>query len=133
MKKRRGKRYHTGSYTSTKTGATMKYRSSWELDYMKILDADPSVVSYEYETIVIAYISNYSSGKVRHYIPDFKIDYADNTKVLVEIKPSKKLEQKIVNKKRLAAEHWCKDHQMTLRIITEKELATLKTQFKEYL
>jgi hypothetical protein len=51
--------------------------------------------------------------------------YADGTRRLVEIKPSRKLDNVIVKKKIAAAEQWCKSNSVTFEIITEKELKHL--------
>jgi hypothetical protein len=125
MKKRRRKRYHTGTYVSTKTGQECRYRSGWELKYMQHLDADPTVVEFLYETVVIPYVSNLRTKKVRRYYPDFFVSYADGHKVLVEIKPKRRLSQARVQKKLAAAEAFCRVHEMTLVIITEHELKGL--------
>lgn len=124
-RRRRKKRYHTGVYVSTKTGQECHYRSGWELSYLKHLDADPSVVEFLYETIIIPYISNLKTKKVRRYYPDFFVSYADGHKVLVEIKPKKRLAQARVQKKLAAAEAYCRVHGMTLEVITEHELKGL--------
>ena len=116
------KRYHTGIHLSVKLTSRMKYRSGWELTYAKLLDNDPNVKSYSYESIVIPYMSNKTTHKVRRYFPDFFITYVDGSRVLVEIKPRRKLTQKTVIKKLTAAKIWCECNDVTLRIITEIEL-----------
>lgn len=122
-RKRRG-HYHTGTYLSTKTGLTCKYRSGWELSYMQYLDADVRVATWGYECVVIPYVSNQRSGKVRRYHPDFLVTYADG-QVLVEIKPSKRVHQAKVAKKLVAAGDWARAHGVVLTVITEVELKAL--------
>lgn len=124
-RRRRKKRYHTGSYTSTKTGQECHYRSSWELSYLKHLDADPTVKEFLYETVVIPYVSNLRTKKVRRYYPDFFVSYADGRKVLVEIKPKRRLSLARVQKKLAAAEAFCRVHGMALVVLTEHELKGL--------
>jgi hypothetical protein len=126
-KKRRKKKeshYQTGTHVSPK-GGECKYRSGWELQYMQYLDANPDIASYEYEKVVVGYISNVSSGRIRKYWPDFLIVYTDGRRVLVEIKPKKRLANRIVQKKHAAAEQWCQEHEATLEIVTEDELKVL--------
>jgi len=85
-------------------------------------DAEPSVASYGYETISIPYVSNVRSGKVRRYYPDFLVEFTDGKRVLVEVKPKKRLYQAEVRKKLDAAQEWCGAHGVTLQVITEDEL-----------
>lgn len=92
---------------------------------MKYLDEDPDTASWTYESIVIEYVSNVKTGKRRKYYPDFYVELATGEKQLIEVKPTRKLAQRTVKKKLVAAEEWCKQHQMTLKIITERELKEL--------
>ncbi len=93
----------TGQYTSTKTGATINYRSSWELEYAKLLDADPMVHTWQYEPFSIPYEID---GKAKQYIPDFLVRYFDGIE-LVEVKPSELTETKVNVAKRAAAAALC--------------------------
>ena len=121
-KRRRG--YHRGLYVSDIAGEC-KFRSSWEEKYMKFLDADPTVSQWSYEKIIIEYVANKTTGKIRKYYPDFYVEHKDGTKILVEIKQSRKLDQLAVKKKAAAAEAWCKIRNATYRILTEIELKEL--------
>jgi len=125
-KKRRKKRkYHTGTHVSPKTGQHCKYRSGWELAYLLHLDANPDVVGYRYEDVRIPYVSNTRTGRVRYYWPDFLVQRTDGQQLLVEIKPKRKLDQAKVQKKLKAAALWCKAHGVTLVVMTERELKLL--------
>jgi len=123
-KKKRKGHYITGSYTSTRSGQVCKYRSGWELKYMEHLDVNPDVISWSYESFTIEYVSNKKTGRVRKYIPDFRVEYVDKI-VIVEIKPSRRLGQPTVKKKMEAAERWCGEHGVALKVITEFELKLL--------
>jgi len=123
-KKRRG-HYHRGEYTSSKTQQVCRYRSGWELSLMQYLDSDPATATWSYESVVIEYVSNARTGKKRRYFPDFYVETASGERQLIEVKPSKKLRQLAVAKKLSAAGDWCRDNQVTLRIITEVELKEL--------
>lgn len=120
-KKKRKSRYHRGIHVSSIAGEC-KYRSGWEQKYMVYLDENPDVVSWSYEKLIIEYVSNKKTKKIRKYYPDFQIEYKDGTKVVIEIKPSRKLEQSIVIKKIRAAKEWCTTHDMTYKVLTEIEL-----------
>lgn len=130
-RRRRKKRYHTGIHLSDKLTSKCVYRSGWEKTYACLLDNDPTVKSYSYESIVIPYVSNKTTKKVRRYFPDFFITYVDGSRVLVEIKPRRKLVQKTVQKKLAAAKGWCSCNDVTLRIITEIELKDYELSQKE--
>jgi len=123
-KKRRRKRkghYHRGIHISPIAGEC-KYRSGWESKYMVYLDSNPDVVTWSYEKLVIEYVSNKKSKKKRKYYPDFQVEYKDGKKVVIEIKPSRKLQQSTVIKKIKAAIEWCNDHDVDYKILTEIEL-----------
>lgn len=92
---------------------------------MQFLDADDNVKSYLYEGVVVGYVSNVRSGRVRKYWPDFLVEYTDGKKIMIEIKPKKRLDQTIVKKKLAAARQWCGEHGATLEIVTEVELKAL--------
>lgn len=116
--------YHTGVHNSPKAGECA-YRSGWEKLYCVYLDGNVDVVKYSYEGVVIGYISNVATARIRKYFPDFLVEYASGEKRLVEIKPSNKLTNKRVQKKLEAARQWCSEHGATLEVITEHELKAL--------
>jgi len=120
-KRKRKSHYHTGIYISPIAGKC-RYRSGWEQKYMQHLDADPDVASWSYEKLVIEYISNKKTKKIRKYYPDFQVEYKDGKKFIIEVKPSRKLLQDSVMKKVRAAKEWCTAHDMTYKILTEIEL-----------
>lgn len=127
VKKRRRKRksrYHTGVHSSPKAG-DCKYRSGWELSYMQHMDADPLVLSYLYEGVKIPYVSNRKTGKLRGYLPDFLVTRVDGTRIMIEVKPSRKVAHATVKKKLEAAALWCGVHGVVLQVITERELKGL--------
>ena len=125
-KRRRRKRgYKRGEYTSTKSSLVFKYRSGWELAYMQYLDANEDVSSWSYESVIIPYVSNVKTGKLRKYYPDFQVNWSNKADELIEIKPKKRVLQAGVQKKLKAAEVYCQAHGLTLVVITEIELKGL--------
>lgn len=98
---------------------------------MQFLDANPHVIEWSYESFSIPYVSNKSTGKTRKYIPDFQVKYIDGKNELVEIKPKRKLQNLLVQKKITAATHWCEAHDITFKIITEIELKSLSINIIE--
>lgn len=117
--------YITGTYTSTRSNADFKYRSGWELAYMKYLDDNEDVFTWSYENVAIPYVSNTRTGKLRKYYPDFQVEWIDGRSELIEIKPSKRVMQTAVQKKLKAAGTYCLAHGLTLVVITEVELKGL--------
>lgn len=120
-RKRRRGHYIRGTHTSPIAGEC-KYRSGWEAKYMEYLDSDPNVSTWSYEKLAIEYISNKKTKKVRRYYPDFQVEYIDGRKVVVEIKPSRRLQQATVIKKIRAAKEWCTLNDAVYKILTEIEL-----------
>lgn len=125
IRKRRKKRYHTGVHVSTKTGQSCKYRSGWELSYLRWLDSCPDVETFVYEGVKIPYVSNVRTNKIRHYYPDFLVKYRDGRSLLVEIKPKKRMPQANIQKKLAAAAIWCSTHGAILTVLTEIELRAM--------
>jgi len=125
-KKRRERKSHyiTGTHISPKAGECA-YRSGWERRYMEYLDENHDVKSYLYEGVIVMYINNVRSGKLCKYFPDFLVEYTDGRKILVEIKPAKRVNQLKVQKKLIAAKQWCDEHEATLEVVTEVELKKL--------
>jgi hypothetical protein len=120
-RKKKKSRYHTGVHDSPKAGEC-KYRSGWELSYMKHLDADPHVIYYSYENVKIDYVSNAKTGRTRTYFPDFLVEYDNGEFYLDEVKPRNKLDRPTVKRKLAAAREWCSKRDVNLRVITEVEL-----------
>jgi hypothetical protein len=114
-----------------------KYRSGWELAFMRFCDSNDHIISWSSESLVIPYI-NPLTGKKTRYIPDFLIQYRNkHNKVvteLIEIKPKKQsvLESKASNRDRAivavnyakwaAAQKWCQRNGLVFRVITEDDI-----------
>lgn len=131
MKKHK-KRYKTGIHTSNKcVTVTFKFRSSWEQKLACCFDADSDVVSYSYEPMSIPYVSNVWSGRTRKYYPDFLVTRCNGSRELIEVKPKRKLTQRVVQKKLASAQEWCSCNNVTLRVITEVELGEYEQRMKE--
>jgi len=119
-------------------------RSSWERQFCQYLDINPSILKWDSEAVAITYIDPVKR-KQRRYFPDFIMQVRDKDgkeKIfLVEIKPHKEVVPPKNSKKKSevskiyesntymtnmakwkAAEDYCLKHNMTFRIITEKEM-----------
>ena len=123
-------------------GKGIKYRSSWELKFMKFADFNPQIIKVNSEGVVIPYM-NPVKNKVSRYYMDFLIQTQKET-FLVEVKPYaqtippsppksktekslknfyKAIETYAVNKAKWeAAEEFATKSNMKFMIITEREL-----------
>lgn len=117
---------------------TPTYRSSWEFAFMKFCDENPNILKWASESVKIPY-RNPFTGKYTIYVPDFFINYIDaNGKThaeLIEVKPENHtLKEKTGSSKRNqahwvlnqakweAARAWCRQSNITFRVITEKDI-----------
>jgi plastocyanin len=74
-------KYAQGLFTPKNPGKyigkhTPRYRSGWELTFMRFCDNHPSIVGWASESIRIPY-KNPFTGKPTTYYPDFLITYQD--------------------------------------------------------
>lgn len=115
---------------------TPRYRSGWELKFMRFCDTHPSVVAWASESHKIPYF-NPIKNKQTHYVPDFFIVYEDRNGArhaeFIEIKPAGQIlgnarsaGQKaaaVVNEaKWQAATAFAKKQGVGFRVLTEHEL-----------
>lgn len=98
-----GFEWSTGQYTSSKTGITCNYRSSWERELMELLDSDPIVEMWKYEPMSLAYIHE---NQTRRYIPDFQV-VINSQDYLVEVKPPTLKDTQANEAKRRSAIEFC--------------------------
>ncbi len=100
-----------GTYKGT------RFRSLLELSVIRHLESEGLVLGTTmlYESTKIPY------GKIRkrNYIVDLTLP---QNRMLIEVKPSSRAENRNNTKKREAAEAWCRDNGWTYVIITEQEL-----------
>jgi hypothetical protein len=116
---------------------TPRYRSGWELTFMKFLDSNDHILQWASEPIAIPY-RHPLTGKMTNYIPDFLITYRTKNNTmkaeLIEIKPKKQsvIESKMNSKDRAIvainyakwhqATLWARNNGLTFRVITENDL-----------
>jgi hypothetical protein len=114
-----------------------RYRSGWELSFMRFCDTNDNVLQWASESIAIPYM-NPVTGKKSQYVPDFLVTYRtrDNTvrAELIEIKPKKQsvIESRMSSRDRAvvavnyakwdAAQKWCRRNGLTFRVITENDM-----------
>jgi hypothetical protein len=116
---------------------TPRYRSGWELSFMRFCDTNDHILQWASESIAIPY-KHPLTGRMTQYIPDFLITYRTRTNTiraeLIEIKPKKQsvIESKMSSRDRAVvavnyakwdqATKWAKRNGMTFRVITEDDL-----------
>lgn len=111
-----------GQYTSTKMNRTYNYRSSFEHKYMMILDRDPSVVMWTYETIRV----RYELDEINHmYLPDFLVIFDSCKTEIHEVKPSTVCSTPMNVAKFDAGTLHAVDLGWEFRVITEKDISSL--------
>ena len=114
-----------------------KFRSGWELAFMRFCDSNDHIITWSSESIQIPY-RHPLTGKNTRYVPDFLIQYRNkNNQVvteLIEIKPKKQsiIERKASNRDRAvvavnyakwdAAQKWCKRNGLIFRVVTEEDI-----------
>ena len=114
-----------------------KYRSGWELSFMRFCDTNENVLQWASESINIPY-RHPLTGKQTIYVPDFLVVYKTKNNTVkaevVEIKPSTettmesarsyrdKLSVAINMAKWAAADNWARANNMRFRVITEYDI-----------
>lgn len=94
-----------GFHISPKTGKRSYFRSSWELQLMEELDADPEVTFWESEFTSLLYEHE---GALHRYVPDFHVVRGDKHQ-LIEVKPPNLRETPRNRAKRAAAIRHCEE------------------------
>jgi hypothetical protein len=114
-----------------------RYRSGWELGFMRFCDTNDHILQWASEAIQIPY-RHPLTGKQTIYVPDFLITYRTRNNTvraeLIEIKPKKQsvLESKMSSRDRAVvavnyakwdqAAKWCAAQGIHFRILTEDQL-----------
>lgn len=93
-----------GTYHSRKIDRTFSYRSSWELQFMQLLDADDEVETWTFEPFSIPYEFD---GERRRYVPDFHVVTRSGSSIVVEVKPHELRETPMNSAKREATKDFC--------------------------
>jgi hypothetical protein len=114
-----------------------RYRSGWELAFMRFLDNNDNILQWASESISIPY-RNPITGKQSIYVPDFLITYRNrNNQMIAEVIEIKPKKQSVVESKMKANERatvavnyakwdsatkWCKKQGLLFRVITEDDM-----------
>jgi len=94
-----------------------KYQSDLERRMMDRLENDPLVVKWmKRHGITIPWIDGQKHQ--RRYVPDFLVEYEDGKKAVIEVKDPSRIDSNDVQRKRKAAEMWCKQRRMEYILAT---------------
>ncbi len=113
----------------------IKFRSSYELRFMRILESNPEVEWWNFENIIIPYTMRHSTTEVKrhNYIMDFQVKKTNGKMLLCEVKPANKTPLNEAQM-RISPDHrrnahkwkaaiaWCKHNNHEFKIINEKHL-----------
>ena len=146
MNLKKNSKYRQGFYTPVNgdkfIGQTAIYRSGLELKFFKFCDNNVNVIKWGSENVVIPYVSPLDNRVHRYYIDSYVVirEGEKINKYLIEIKPSKQTQPpttKYKNRQHLiyeqtqyavnqakweSARKYCKQHNLSFLILTEKEL-----------
>jgi hypothetical protein len=93
------------------------FQSDLERRMMERLEKDPTVLKWmKRHGITIPWIDGQKHQ--RRYVPDFLIEYADGRSVIIEVKDPSRLDSNDLQRKRKAAEIWCKQRGMEYVVAT---------------
>jgi len=123
-----GKKYQTGNFHSIKSNKDLWFRSSYELAAFIKLENDDSVKTFDVCNFHIKYSFQ---GRIRRYFPDILIEYVDETKEIVEIKPKCRLDESIIVAKKQALDEYCFKNNIKSSFWTEDNLPINKKEVQE--
>lgn len=93
------------------------YHSDLERQMMDRLERDTHVVKWmKRHGITIPWIDG--QRHQRRYVPDFLVEYEDGAKAVIEVKDPSRIDTNDVQRKRKAAEMWCKQRNMKYILAT---------------
>ncbi|MDE2900652.1 MAG: TnsA endonuclease N-terminal domain-containing protein [Chloroflexota bacterium] len=94
-----------------------RYDSELERMFMVKLERDAEVVKWQKRHgISIPWIDG--QGRKCNYRPDFLVEYNDGRKEIIEVKNPALMDSVAINRKRKAAEEWCRRRGMAYKMAT---------------
>ena len=116
----------SGVFHSTKSSKPIRYKSRLELMVCRYLDDNPRVATYYYEAVKLPYVVSLDGKALRrNYLPDFIIQFTDNTREMWEVKPLRETTNPINVGKFKSGYAFCKKYGIQFRILTESTIANL--------
>lgn len=93
------------------------YDSELERRMMERLESDVEVAKWQKRHgISISWLD--PQGRRCNYRPDFLVEYTDGRKKIIEVKDPTRIDSPAVQRKRRAAEEWCRKRSMAYEIAT---------------
>ena len=93
------------------------YDSLMERQMMDRLEKDNDIVKWQKRhDVSIPWID--SQGRRHNYRPDFLVEFSDGRKTIIEVKNPTLIESSTVQRKRKAAEEWCRKRGMLYELAT---------------
>ena len=94
-----------------------RYDSELERMFMAKLERDAEIVKWQKRHgISIPWID--AQGRKCNYRPDFLVEYTDGRKEIIEVKNPALMDSIAINRKRKAAEEWCRRRGMAYKMAT---------------
>jgi len=94
-----------------------RFQSDLERRMMERLEKDATVRRWmKRHGITIPWIDGQKHQ--RRYVPDFLVEYSDGRKAVIEVKDPSRLDSNDVQRKRKAAEIWCRQRHMEYVLAT---------------
>lgn len=127
-KKTRKPQFRQGTFLSRKSNCELLYRSGMECEFFELLEQDLDVASFYSEPFKIPY---YWQGQWHDYIPDIRVNYADGSTQIWEIKPANQTQYEQNRAKWAAMNEYAINHGWEFVVLTEVGLGKLKTKIKK--
>lgn len=106
-----------GQFPSLKMGCMVPFESRLEMDCLYLLDYDPLVMAFEAQPLVITYPDD---KRTRQYVPDVRVQLQPPlAPILLECKPTNRLEDPANQRKFAAAHIWCAAHGIQFAVVTD--------------
>ena len=124
--------YRRGEYYIARLNKTVWYRSSYELEAYKLIEADLNVVDVQDEPFRLHYRDE--AGRKHSYTVDILVTYKDSLQKLIEVKPEIFINSIVNQLKFKAMKQYSEDNKIPFEIWTEKDLFSsngLTTTFSE--
>lgn len=105
-----------GKFPSRKNGRMVHHEGLLELDAIYLFETSPLVIKYREQPLKINFPDG---GKLRRYTPDFEVFLKNGEQILIEVKPTRSLENEAVAHKLECVSEYLKRSGQNFLILTE--------------
>lgn len=98
----------------------VEWESILERDAILLFEYNPLVIRYQEQPSIEYYYDQ--RGKIRKCVPDFLLELADDSCLLVEVKPSSKVSKKAISNKLAAIAKRLHEQGRRYRVLTEQDI-----------